>query len=311
MGHRADSFPPPQKHPRVPVTGVSGTALWTFYHRAALGSDPVAVEAMKRLDVPWESVLGPCIPLASRLLTERARLFDREVTDFLVDRPDATVVSLGEGLETQFWRVDNGRLHWLTVDLPKIVELRRTVFPHGNRQSTVGSSVLDARWMDHVRPGTDVLLVAQGLFMYLRHAQVVELIRACAARFPGGSLIFDTVPPWFSALSRLGLLRRGPYRLPPMHFGMSCVGLRSLRAVGPCLSEMRYLAPGRVPGALGFAMANGHRVPFARRALPARVRAEFVMRGGEPVSRPERVGGTASAGSEPEEHGRSDDAARR
>ena len=29
------------------------------------------------------------------------------------------MVALGEGLETQFWRVDNGRVRWLTVDCPR------------------------------------------------------------------------------------------------------------------------------------------------------------------------------------------------
>ena len=32
--------------------------------------------------------------------------------------PAGTVVALGEGLETQFWRPDNGRVRWLSVDLP-------------------------------------------------------------------------------------------------------------------------------------------------------------------------------------------------
>jgi O-methyltransferase involved in polyketide biosynthesis len=33
--------------------------------------------------------------------------FDREVRRFLAAHPGGTVVALGEGLETQFWRVDN------------------------------------------------------------------------------------------------------------------------------------------------------------------------------------------------------------
>jgi O-methyltransferase involved in polyketide biosynthesis len=40
---------------------------------------------------------------------------------FLAANPDGTVVALGEGLETQFWRVDNGRVRWLTVDLPETI----------------------------------------------------------------------------------------------------------------------------------------------------------------------------------------------
>jgi hypothetical protein len=48
----------------------------------------------------------------------RVQRFDTEVRRFVAANPDGTVVALGEGLETQFWRVDNGRVHWVTVELP-------------------------------------------------------------------------------------------------------------------------------------------------------------------------------------------------
>lgn len=39
--------------------------------------------------------------------------------------PAGTVVALGEGLETQFWRVDNGAVRWVGVDLSEAEALRR------------------------------------------------------------------------------------------------------------------------------------------------------------------------------------------
>jgi len=36
--------------------------------------------------------------------------FDEQVRRFLEEHPDGTVVGLAEGLETQAWRVDNGRM---------------------------------------------------------------------------------------------------------------------------------------------------------------------------------------------------------
>lgn len=54
----------------------------------------------------------------------RAACFDRQVVRFLSDRPDATVVALGEGLGTQFWRVDNGRLPRLRDGLLSIMLAR-------------------------------------------------------------------------------------------------------------------------------------------------------------------------------------------
>jgi O-methyltransferase involved in polyketide biosynthesis len=48
----------------------------------------------------------------------RVQRFDTEVRRFLAANPDGTVIALGEGLETQFWRVDNGHVRWVTVDPP-------------------------------------------------------------------------------------------------------------------------------------------------------------------------------------------------
>jgi O-methyltransferase involved in polyketide biosynthesis len=60
------------------------------------------------------------------------------------------VVALGEGLETQFWRVDNGCVRWLTVDLPEVIELRQRLLPEDARRQEVGCSVLERSWMDEV-----------------------------------------------------------------------------------------------------------------------------------------------------------------
>ncbi len=36
-------------------------------------------------------------------------------------------------METQFWRVDNGRVHWLTVNLPEVVTVRQQLLDDGPR----------------------------------------------------------------------------------------------------------------------------------------------------------------------------------
>jgi O-methyltransferase involved in polyketide biosynthesis len=63
-----------------------------------------------------------------------------------------TVVALGERLKTQFWRLDNGQVRWLTVDLPEIVELRQPLLPDGPRQSSHSGSALDLKWLDGLDP---------------------------------------------------------------------------------------------------------------------------------------------------------------
>ena len=49
--------------------------------------------------------------------------------DTVLADPAGTVVALGDGLETQFWRVDNGRVRWLSVDLEEGAPLARGRLP--------------------------------------------------------------------------------------------------------------------------------------------------------------------------------------
>ena len=137
----------PQVVPKVGVEleGVPETLLWTLYHRAvearrrdAVLDDPLAIELVERLDYPFAERFGDGSGLG-QWQALRAATFDREVRRFAAAHPGGTVVALGEGLETQFWRVDDGRVGWVAVELPETAELRDRLLPgvrappHGGR----------------------------------------------------------------------------------------------------------------------------------------------------------------------------------
>src|SRR4051794_22521203 len=192
---------------------IAETLMWTLYHRAsearrsdAVLHDPVAVELLDAIDFPFERRFGAPRAGLAQWQALRARTFDRGVERFLAKHPDGTVVALGEGLETQFWRVDNGRVRWLTVDLPEAIEVRERLLPAGERQRLLACSALDPRWIEAVDRTRGVLVTAQGLLMYLEPADAREVIGTCALRLPGGTLVFDAVPRWLSERSRAGKL---------------------------------------------------------------------------------------------------------
>jgi O-methyltransferase involved in polyketide biosynthesis len=267
----------------VELSGVPETMLWTLYHRAlearrpdTVLADPTAVELVEAIDYPFEQRFGAHAGLAQGQAL-RARRFDIEVRTFLATHPDGTVVALGEGLETQFWRVDNGRVQWLSVDLPESIDLRTRLLPASPRLRAVAGSVLDLAWMDAVDPARGVLLTAEGLLMYLQPGQVRRLIADSAARFPGGSLVFDAVPHWFSARAVRGQLGRGQgYQPPPMPWGLDPDQQQQIRAVHPNIVDVRdlRLPPGR--GVFyGVLVPRLHLIPVVRGRRPSIVRVTF------------------------------------
>ena len=59
----------------------------------------------------------------------RSANMDRFVRSFLECRPDGVIVQLGCGLETGYYRCDNGKTHWYAVDLPDVIAYRRELLP--------------------------------------------------------------------------------------------------------------------------------------------------------------------------------------
>ncbi|ARF58276.1 class I SAM-dependent methyltransferase [Streptomyces gilvosporeus] len=284
--------PVPGRSP-VDLRGVPETALWTVYHRAAEAArpdavlaDPRAVRLVAEADFPFRERLGPARPGAAQVLALRALAFDGVVRDFLARHPEGTVIALGEGLETQFWRVDNGRVHWVTVDLSDPLELRRRLLPHGARQRLVACDAREHRWMAGIDASRGVLVTAQGLLMYLQPAQAHGLIGACAAAFPGGTMVFDTVSRRYSARSRDGVRGPGGHRLPPMPWGMDAAQRRLLRAEHPSVTEVTDVPLPYGRGLLGLLAPHTAAVPLLRKNRPLITRLRFAEAPADPPGGP-------------------------
>ncbi|KDN73818.1 lipoprotein [Streptomyces olindensis] len=127
----------------------------------------------------------------------RTRLFDHWITDFLTAHPTGTVVEIGTGLNTRFERVDNGRARWFDLDLPDVIDLRRTFFSDAPRRTMVAGSVTDEAWADAVS-GTEgpYFFAAEAVLPYLEEAEVRGVVDLISERFPGSLLALDTNGPW-------------------------------------------------------------------------------------------------------------------
>ena len=259
------------------------TLLWTLYHRAvearredAVLRDPMAVELVERIDYPFETRFGSGEGV-SQWQALRARCFDEAVLRFLTDNPEGTVVALGEGLETQFWRVDNGSVRWLTVDLPEVVELRDRLLPRESRLRALAGSALDEAWAEEADTAAGVLVTAQGLLMYFAPDEARGLVSTCAERFRGGGLVFDVVPRWLVERSRRGQLKmKSGYEPPPWSWGFDGDEEKRLRAL-PNVAELRTLRLPRGRGVVhGALLPAAARVAGLRRLMLSVLAARFV-----------------------------------
>jgi len=206
--------------------------------------------------------------------------------------PDGLVISLGEGLETRARRVDNGRMRWLSVDLPEAMRLREAFLPPTERFRHLTMSALDPEWMARTDSVGPVCVVAQGLLMYLEPDAVGRLLGRMAAYLPGARLVFDTIPPWLlSWLTLLGLNQTSIYRLPRMPWGIARDDIEpTLRRWCPGLGPVEMLPcgmPRGMPSAMTQFMTTA---AVLRHQLPSLVLTSFGL---GPAGNHEANGGAA------------------
>lgn len=191
--------------------------------RNGIINDPMAIQLTETIDYDFSKLRRS----KRQDLALRALAFDNAANQYISEHPEATVVALGEGMQTSFWRLAAANLgdkfHWLSVDLQPIIELREQLLPRSPRISMYAQSVLDFSWMDRVDPQRGVFLTAEGLLPYLEPEDALNLIRECARRFPGGQMIFDMPSTLQAALARhrLWTALHGGWPLTPFSLSMS------------------------------------------------------------------------------------------
>ncbi|BBX30286.1 class I SAM-dependent methyltransferase [Mycolicibacterium alvei] len=248
------------------LTAISETALLTLHQRATeavrpdgIIEDPMAITLRDSLGYDYEH-----FGRTHQATALRALAFDNATRRYLQMRPRATVVALAEGLQTSFWRLDNGEINWLSVDLEPVVQLRQELLPDSDRLRHLAQSALDSSWMDQVDPADGVLITAEGLFQYLERDAVFDLIAACADRFPEGQLIFDSVPRFLSWYSqRHGIRLSKDYTAPPMPFSFTADRYHELRAI-PGVRAVYELA---MPAGRGKVLSRAAALAYRSRSL--------------------------------------------
>lgn len=209
----------------VALAGVPETMLWPLWNRAMdsrrsdrLVHDPMAEDLVEKLDYDFAASFRRPTPHHAI----RARVADDLIAAYLArGYDDAVVVSLGEGVDTQLWRVPIGDAPWVSVDLPEAIAVREKWLPTHANARTIARSALDLAWMDEAPASTRPFIVAAGLLMYFTADEVETLLRAILDKYAAPEVFFDTITPYFSAKSMAGLQITPTYTVPSMPWGIA------------------------------------------------------------------------------------------
>jgi len=128
-------------------------------------------------------------------LMVRAKSFDIALIEHIKKYPETTVVNLGCGLDTTFFRVDNDKIQWFDLDLPDAIEYRKQFIPESPRNKYIAKSVFDYSWFEDIEydQKKGIFFIAGGLIYYFKEDQIKDLFKKMADKYLGGLLIFDAI----------------------------------------------------------------------------------------------------------------------
>ena len=168
--------------------------------RYSILRDPAAVEIADRLRQTHGDAFAHFNrrALQSRVgLALRTIQFDDWARGFLARHPGGTVAEVGVGLNTRMERVaPDGPSHWLELDLPDVMAVRKRFFAPSDRRTMLAGSVLEPDWVDRLLDLPPPYHVSiEGVLTYLPEADVRRLFDVLGERLAGAGLAFDALTP--------------------------------------------------------------------------------------------------------------------
>ncbi len=136
----------------------------------------------KELNVPKKT----CVTL-----NIRAHKIDDYVQSFIQKYPNATVIHLGCGLDNRYGRLKNKNIQFYDLDYKEVIELKKNFYQETDHYHFLASSVTDYAWLEEIKTEGRVIIVAEGLLMYLTEENVKKLFNKLSNSFPKVHLVFD------------------------------------------------------------------------------------------------------------------------
>ena len=183
---------------KIRLSGVPETMLQTIYARAKESRgrgaihDAKAEEIIEKLDYDF-SLADKDTAMHSGVIA-RTIVLDRLTKAWLGAHPGAVVVNIACGLDTRCYRM-SGYAHWYNLDLPETMAVREKLLPESGTISQIAMSAMEDWGSKISEQNVPVLIVIEGLTMYLNAKDVQQIFAVISSRFSQATIFVETMNP--------------------------------------------------------------------------------------------------------------------
>ena len=183
---------------KIKLSGVPETMLQTLYARAKESSgrgaihDAKAEEIIEKLD--YDFFLADKDTAMHSGVIARTIVLDRMTKEWLASHPGAVVVNIACGLDTRCYRI-SGYAHWYNLDLPETMAVREKLLPESGTISQITMSAMEDWGSEISEQNVPVLIVIEGLTMYLSERNIQRIFTVISSRFSNATVFVETMNP--------------------------------------------------------------------------------------------------------------------
>jgi O-methyltransferase involved in polyketide biosynthesis len=182
----------------LPLKDVQETLLLPLWGRAIetkknkpIFIDEKAVEIAKIIPYDLASFSKKLSRTAHLGFIARSIYYDNKIREFIRKYPEATIVNIGCGLDTTFDRIDNGKIQWIDLDLPEVIDFRKEYISESDRRVFISKSVFDTSWYNHIKNKNEIMFMIAGVLEYFSDSELKQLFNDFFNYCPGVEVLFD------------------------------------------------------------------------------------------------------------------------
>ena len=177
------------------MTGVNQTLFIPLYGKARVSKQGIIIKdsmAEKIWDAEAFEVHGKS---KSKWLTYnmamRAKIFDDWVEKILAQNPEALVLHIGCGLDSRAFRIAAPYTSWIDGDFPEVLESRKKYYSENEHYKMMAFDASKAEMVEKLPDAKTVIVVFEGISMYLRNEKLNAFVRALDKKFPQVHMLLD------------------------------------------------------------------------------------------------------------------------
>ena len=132
----------------------------------------------------------------------RAKVFDNWVKDKVEENPDSIILHLGCGLDSRYLRVHINNL-WYDIDFKDVIDERKIYFNETETYKMLSGDLTKKEWLTYIPNDKHVIVVMEGVSMYLSHEDLKKLLDRLNSYFDSISFMMDCYSMKAAKLSKV------------------------------------------------------------------------------------------------------------